>query len=162
MSIKDHPKAGVNFYDITNILKDKELLLLVINQLSWCFRKPIDIVVGIESRGFILASAVANQIGAGFVPLRKAGKLPRDVFSIGYDLEYGKETLELHRDAIQPEQNVLIIDDVLATGGTAEAAVKLVSLTGAGSINLAFLIEIESLLGRKKLHGYKYESIIKV
>ncbi len=163
--VPDFPKPGILFYDITTLLRDATGLRQTIDGLSEPFRdKQIDLVVGIESRGFILGCAIADRLGAGFVPVRKPGKLPASTIQQSYELEYGSDTLEIHEDAISAGQKVLIVDDLLATGGTARAALDLVSQTGGEVVGLAFLVELEFLNGRAKLGnaplfvGLKYSS----
>jgi adenine phosphoribosyltransferase len=151
-SVPDFPKPGINFFDITTLLKDPAGLKATIDALSAPFSDAgIDAVVGIESRGFILGSAVAQQIGAGFIPVRKPGKLPAKAIKEIYELEYGKDAIEIHADAIEPGQRVLIVDDVLATGGTAAATTRLVKQLGGTLHGLAFLIELTFLNGKSKL-----------
>jgi adenine phosphoribosyltransferase len=159
--IKDFPKPGINFYDITTLLKDKAGFGETINALQDHYRQhPIDIVVGIEARGYFFAPAMAHAFGAGFVPVRKPKKLPHTVHSVEYALEYGTDTLEMHADAIDPGQNVLIVDDVLATGGTAAAVARLVEMAHGKVAGLAFVIELEFLQGRTKLPGYDVFSLL--
>lgn len=150
--VPDFPKAGILFYDVTTLLRDRQGLRLAIDSLSLPFEgRGIDLVVGIESRGFILGAAVADRINAGFVLVRKVGKLPSATIKASYSLEYGTDSLEMHKDAIEPGQRVLIVDDLLATGGTAAAAVSLVKQLGGKVEGLAFLIELVELKGREKL-----------
>jgi len=152
--VPDFPKPGINFYDITTLLKDKQGFRDTIDALEDHYRTvPVDVVVGIEARGYFFAPAVAHALGAGFVPVRKPKKLPHTVRSIEYDLEYGTDQLEIHADAIEPGQNVLIIDDVLATGGTASAVARLVQQLGGTITGLGFVIELTFLNGRQKLAG---------
>jgi adenine phosphoribosyltransferase len=152
--VRDFPKPGILFYDLTTLLRDPEGFRIAIDSLSNPYRdRGISLVVGIESRGFILGSAVADRIGAGFVPIRKVGKLPSATVRVSYDLEYGSDSLEMHRDAIEPGQRVLIVDDLLATGGTARAAVDLVKQLGGDVEGVAFLIELVELNGRSRLQG---------
>jgi adenine phosphoribosyltransferase len=152
--VPDFPKPGILFYDVTTLLREPDGFRLAIDQLSAPFaRDSIDLVVGIESRGFILGSAVADRIGAGFVPVRKLGKLPSKTIRASYALEYGTDSLEMHADGIESGQRVLIVDDLLATGGTARATVNLVRELGGSVEALAFLIELVALEGRKKLGG---------
>jgi adenine phosphoribosyltransferase len=160
--VPDFPKPGINFYDITTLLKDKRGLRETVNQLHehYC-NTPVDVVVGIEARGYFFAPAMALALNAGFVPVRKPKKLPSSVKSIDYDLEYGTDSLEIHADAIEPGQNVLIVDDVLATGGTAKAVAQLVELVGGKVVGLAFVIELTFLNGAQKLSGYDRYSLIK-
>ena len=160
-SVPDFPKTGILFYDITTLLRDPHGYRLTIDMLSTPFDgQGIDVVVGIESRGFILGGAVAHRIGAGFIPIRKPGKLPARAIKETYDLEYGKDALEIHADAVQPGQKVLIVDDVLATGGTAAAAVQLVRKLGGELHGLAFLIELLFLNGKQKLAGENVYSLL--
>ncbi|MBI5060752.1 MAG: adenine phosphoribosyltransferase [Candidatus Aenigmarchaeota archaeon] len=161
-SIPNFPKKGVVFRDITTLLKDPNAFCDAIKAMADLYRKKkIDIVIGIEARGFIFASAVAAELNAGFVPIRKPKKLPAETESICYELEYGKDSLEIHKDAISPGQNVLIVDDLLATGGTAKAAAELVKKLGGNLVSLCFLIELSFLNGRNKLKGYDISSLIK-
>lgn len=160
--VPDFPKPGINFYDITTLLKHPEGLRQAVDALSEQFAgTKIDAVVGIEARGFIFAPAVAYHLGVGFVPVRKPRKLPAEIESISYDLEYGQDTLEIHRDAIGNGHRVIIADDLLATGGTARAVVELVEKLGGEVVGLAFVVELEFLPGRKKLEGYDVRSLIK-
>lgn len=150
--IPDFPKPGILFYDVTTLLKDPDGLRRVIDILSDRYRdQGIRKVLGIESRGFILGPAVAYNLGAGFVPVRKKGKLPAQTLSVTYDLEYGTDTLEIHRDGISPGERVLILDDLIATGGTAAAVVEMARQLEADLRGLAFLVELTFLDGRSKL-----------
>ncbi len=150
----DFPKPGILFYDVTTLLRDPDGFRMALEAMSEPFRnRKIDLVVGIESRGFILGAAVADRLGAGFVPVRKLGKLPGATVRATYDLEYGSDSLEMHRDAIEPGQRVLIVDDLLATGGTAKATVGLVNGVGGQIEGVAVLIELVALNGRAKLPG---------
>lgn len=152
--VPDFPKPGINFYDITTLLKEKKGFRDTIDSLSNHYRGlPIDVVIGIEARGYFFAPAMAHALGAGFVPVRKPKKLPHIVRSVEYELEYGTDQLEIHADAIEPGQNVLIIDDVLATGGTASAVARLVEELGGTIAGLGFVIELTFLNGRQKLAG---------
>ena len=152
--VPDFPKPGILFYDITTLLQNPAGLRAAIESLAQPFTgKGIDLVVGIESRGFIFGAPVADRIGAGFVPIRKPGKLPSTVVRQSYALEYGTDTLEMHADAIRKGQRVLIVDDLLATGGTARATTDLVKGVGGDVVALAFLIELAGLDGRSKLAG---------
>ena len=161
-SVPDFPKPGINFYDITTLLKDPLGLKATIDSLADPYvASGVDIVVGIESRGFILGSAVAQRIGAGFIPVRKAGKLPAKAIKEIYELEYGKDALEIHADAIEKGQRVLIVDDVLATGGTAAATTRLVKQLGGELEGLAFLIELAFLHGAGRLPGRRLESLVR-
>jgi adenine phosphoribosyltransferase len=160
-SVPDFPKPGINFFDITTLLKEPAGLKATIDALSAPYADArIDAVVGIESRGFILGSAVAQQIGAGFVPVRKPGKLPARAIKEVYELEYGKDAVEIHADAIEKGQRVLIVDDVLATGGTAAATTRLVKHLGGQLHALAFLIELTFLNGKSKLTGENVYSVL--
>ena len=159
--VPDFPKAGILFYDVTTLLRDPQGLRLTIDSLSLPYEgRGIDLVVGIESRGFILGAAVADRIGAGFVLVRKVGKLPSATIQASYSLEYGTDSLEMHKDAIEPGQRVLIVDDLLATGGTAAAAISLVKQLGGKVEGLAFLIELLALKGRDKLPGEQVTTIL--
>jgi len=160
--VPDFPKAGILFYDITTLLQEPAGLRAAIDSLSTPFEdQGIQTVVGIESRGFIFGAAVADRIGAGFVPVRKPGKLPSVTVRQTYALEYGTDTLEIHRDAVADGQRVLIVDDLLATGGTARATSDLVKGLGGHVIGLAFLIELVGLNGRARLEGEQVHSILK-
>ncbi|MEA3075438.1 MAG: adenine phosphoribosyltransferase [Actinomycetota bacterium] len=159
--IPDFPKAGVVFKDITPLLGDVEAFRFTIDALADHFSdRPVDKVLGIEARGFITAAPVAYRFGAGFVPVRKAGKLPWQIESEEYALEYGTDLLEIHRDAVLPGERALIIDDVMATGGTAAATVRLVEKLGGVVMGLGFIIELGFLGGRGKLAGYDVVSLI--
>jgi adenine phosphoribosyltransferase len=161
-SVPDFPKAGINFFDITTLLRDKDGFRLTIEALARPFEGDhIDVVVGVESRGFILGGAVADRLGTGFAPVRKKGKLPSHTVQETYDLEYGTDCLEIHSDAVEKGQKVLIVDDVLATGGTAAATIKLIRRLGGDVRSLAFLIELEFLNGRAKLGNEKVFSVLK-
>ncbi|MBN8732656.1 MAG: adenine phosphoribosyltransferase [Acidobacteria bacterium] len=159
--VPDFPKPGINFYDITTLLKDASGLAATIGGLEKAARTaPVDLVLGIEARGFFFAPAVATALGVGFVPVRKPKKLPAKTVSQEYALEYGTDTLEIHEDAIQPGQRVLIVDDVLATGGTAAAVAQLVEKLGGTVAGLAFVIELDFLNGRSKLNGRTIHSLL--
>jgi adenine phosphoribosyltransferase len=159
--VPDFPKAGILFYDITTLLQDPAGFRAAIDSLAFPFTdQRIEIVVGIESRGFIFGAAVADRIGAGFAPVRKAGKLPSQSIRASYDLEYGTDALEMHNDAIRAGQRVLIVDDLLATGGTARATTELVKRLGGEVHALAFLIELLALNGRGKLAGENVHSVL--
>jgi adenine phosphoribosyltransferase len=159
--IPDYPKPGVLFYDITTLLRDPTGFKAAIDRLSLPFAGAgIDVVVGIESRGFILGGPVADRLGAGFCPIRKPGKLPAKTRRESFNLEYGSDAIEIHEDAIAPGQVVLILDDVLATGGTAKAAVSLVKQLGGTLHGLAFLIELDFLKGRDQLAGERITSVL--
>jgi adenine phosphoribosyltransferase len=160
--VPDFPKAGILFYDITTLLQDPMGLRASIDSLTLPFKdQNIDLVVGIESRGFIFGAAVADRIGAGFSPVRKPGKLPSTCVRTTYDLEYGSDTLEMHDDAVRAGQRVLIVDDLLATGGTARAATNLVKRLGGEVYALSFLIELVALDGRAKLAGERVHTALK-
>lgn len=159
--VPDFPKSGILFYDITTLLKDPVGLHAAIDGLACGFENVgIDLVVGIESRGFIFGAAVADRIGAGFTPVRKPGKLPSKTTRTTYDLEYGSDSLEIHDDAIQKGQRVLIVDDLLATGGTARATAGLVKTLGGQIHGLAFLIELVALKGRERLTGENVHAVL--
>jgi adenine phosphoribosyltransferase len=160
--VPDFPKKGILFYDITTLLKDKSGFKKVIDALTDQIRplKP-DCVLGIEARGFIFAPALAYNLGAGFVPVRKPKKLPAEIERISYELEYGMDTLEVHKDAILPGMRVVVADDLLATGGTALASVRLVEKLGGQVAAATFVIELEALKGRDRLAGYEVVSLLK-
>jgi adenine phosphoribosyltransferase len=159
--VPDFPKAGILFYDVTTLLRDAAGFKLAIESMATPFEgREIDVVVGIESRGFIFGAAVADRLGAGFIPVRKLGKLPSKTIRATYDLEYGSDSLEMHRDAVEPGQSVLIVDDLLATGGTASATVKLVKELGGQVEGVSFLIELVALGGRSKLQGEKISAVL--
>jgi adenine phosphoribosyltransferase len=159
--VPDFPQQGIVFKDITPLLADEVAFSSVIDMIVVHFgRGTVDKVVGIEARGFILASPVAYHFGAGFVPVRKSGKLPWETDAEQYELEYGTETLEIHRDAFRPGERVLIVDDVLATGGTARATAELVERLGGKVVGIACLVELSFLKGRQKLEGYDFYSLI--
>jgi adenine phosphoribosyltransferase len=160
--IPDFPKPGILFYDVTTLLKDPSGLQAVLRHLEEAFRgQPVDKVVGIESRGFILAPTLAIRLNAGFVPVRKPGKLPAETIQASYELEYGKDSLEIHRDAVEEGENVLIVDDLIATGGTARAAVELVRRLGGQVTAVACLIELEFLAGRNRLPDVEVFSLLR-
>src|SRR5438445_4658074 len=160
--VPDFPKAGILFYDITTLLQDPGGFRSAIDSLALPFRDSnTDVVVGIESRGFIFGSAVADRIGAGFTPVRKPGKLPSKTVRATYALEYGTDSLEIHDDAVKNGQRVLIVDDLLATGGTARATTELVKKLGGDVQALAFLIELVALNGRQRLEGEKVHTVLK-
>lgn len=159
--VPDYPKPGILFYDITTLLKDAGGLRSIIDALGeGATGRNIDRVVGIEARGFIFAPALAYALNAGFVPIRKPKKLPAATERMEYALEYGTDSIEIHRDAIEPGQNVLIVDDVLATGGTAAAAARLVESIGGKVVGLAFVIELDFLKGRDKLPGHRVDALL--
>src|SRR2546430_4685111 len=159
--VPDFPKKGILFYDITTLLKDKSSFRKLIDALTEQIRphRP-DVVIGIEARGFIFAPALAYHLGAGFVPVRKPNKLPAEAERITYELEYGMDTLEMHKDAVKPGMRVLIADDLLATGGTSLATVRLVEKLGGTVAALSFVIELEALKGRERLKGYEIGSLL--
>lgn len=159
--IADFPKPGILFKDITTLLKDKNAFKKAVDDLAKSVKgKTIDYVVAVESRGFIFGAALAYKIGAGFVPVRKKGKLPAETISESYTLEYGTDSLEMHKDALEKNSKVLIIDDLLATGGTVEAVCRLVKKVGAQVLAIAFVIELRDLKGRDKLKGFCVSSLI--
>ena len=159
--VPDFPKKGILFYDITTLLKNKVGLATLVDRLSEHYvDQKIDLVLGMEARGFIFAPAIAYRLNAGFVPVRKVGKLPAETVKFDYALEYGTNSLEMHKDAIQKGQRVLIVDDLLATGGTAEATAKLAALLGAEIVGLGFVVELDFLHGREKLKGYEVMSLL--
>jgi adenine phosphoribosyltransferase len=159
--IKDFPTEGILFKDITTLLKEGPAFRAVVDMLAANYANDrIDVVVGIESRGFIFGGAVAHQLGAGFVPVRKLGKLPGKTIEVEYELEYGRDALAMHEDAVQPGQRVLAVDDLLATGGTMAAALRLVQQLGGKVIGVAFMIELAFLKGREKLKDYPLHSLI--
>lgn len=161
-SIADYPTPGVTFRDITPLLGNGRALQQSVDELADRFREAeVDRVIGIEARGFILGAPIAVALGAGFVPVRKAGKLPWAVVREEYQLEYGSDKLEMHRDAIHPEERILVVDDVLATGGTAAATCRLVTALGGHIVALAVLIELEALEGRSRLDGIPVESLFR-
>jgi adenine phosphoribosyltransferase len=159
--IPDFPKPGILFYDITTLLRDADGFKQVVDVLVQPYETSrVDLVVGIESRGFILGGAVADRLGAGFCPVRKPGKLPSTTVQERYALEYGTDALEIHRDGVEAGQQVLIVDDVIATGGTAKATAALVRKLGADIVGLAFLVELVALNGRTQLAGEKIYSVL--
>ncbi len=159
--VPDYPKPGILFYDITTLLQNAKALRMTCDRFVWLFHeKHIDKVVGMESRGFMFGPIVAYDLNAGFVPVRKPGKLPYETVSQSYDLEYGQDTLEIHQDAIKPGERVLIADDLIATGGTARATAQLVEQLGGEVVGFGFVIELTFLQGRDKLEGYDIESLI--
>ena len=161
-SIKDFPKKGIMFRDITTLLQEPKVLSETLEQLiNFTRGLKIDKVVGIESRGFIFGSLLADRLNAGFIPIRKPGKLPAETVSETYELEYGIDKIEIHKDAIKTGENVLLHDDLLATGGTAEASCKLIEKLGGKIVQISFLIELTFLNGKEKLNKYDVRSIIK-
>ena len=159
--VPDFPKQGINFYDITTLLKDPNGLEEAIDALTeHCRGLDIDTVIGVESRGFIFGAPLAYQLGVGFIPVRKAKKLPSETISVEYELEYGTDSLEMHKDAVGQGHNVLIVDDLLATGGTARAVVDLVEKVGGKVSALLFVVELTFLNGRAKFDGYNVKSLV--
>lgn len=159
--VLDFPETGIRFKDITTLMKDGSTFQIAINELSAHFKnKSVDIVVGPEARGFAIGAPVAYTLGAGFVPVRKPGKLPSDTLHYEYSLEYGKDALEIHKDSILPGQRVLIVDDLLATGGTVQATVNMVEQLGGVVVGLAFVIELSYLKGREALSEYDVLSLV--
>ncbi len=161
-TIPDFPEPGIMFRDVTTVIQDKDGLKLAIDELSDLVKNDdFDVVVGPESRGFIFGVPVAYKLGKAFVPVRKKGKLPCETIEQEYALEYGTATIEMHKDAIKPGQKVVIVDDLIATGGTIEAIIKLVEKLGGEVVRIVFLMELEGLKGREKLKGYKVDSVVK-
>ncbi len=159
--VPDFPKPGILFYDITTLLKDKVGFATLIDALSAHYmEKDIDLVLGIEARGFIFGPALAYRLNAGFVPVRKPKKLPAETAKVTYQLEYGSDSLEIHKDAIQPGQRVIIVDDLLATGGTCAATVQLAKSLGGSIAGLAFVVELDFLNGKEKLKEYDVFSLL--
>lgn len=159
--VPDFPKPGILFYDITTLLSDAAAFREAIELMTEPYRdERIDIVVGMESRGFIFSAPMALHLEAGFVPVRKLGKLPSETISVEYELEYGTNTLEVHRDSIRPRQRVLIVDDLLATGGTVLGTIELVKQLKGEIVGLSFLVELGFLAGRQRLDGYRIASVI--
>ncbi len=159
--VPDFPKPGINFYDITTLLKDPNGFEESIDALTeLCRGMDVDTAIGVESRGFIFGAPLAYQLGVGFIPVRKPKKLPSDTVSVSYELEYGTDSLEMHKDAIGEGHNVLIVDDLLATGGTARAVVDLVEKAGGKVSGLLFVVELTFLNGRAKFDGYNVKSLI--
>lgn len=160
--VPDFPVPGILFYDITTLLKDKKGFATLIDALSEHYiEQEIDLVLGMEARGFIFGPAVAYRLNAGFVPIRKPKKLPAETASIEYELEYGKNTLEIHKDAVQRGERVIIVDDLLATGGTASATIQLAKSLGAEVVGCGFVVELDFLKGREKLKGYDVFSLLR-
>lgn len=161
-SIQDYPKEGILFRDITTLLKDKDAFKLAIDKMSEQVKdKKVDLIVGAESRGFLIGSALAYKMNCGFIPVRKKGKLPYKTISEEYALEYGTDTLYMHEDAIKKGDNVLVVDDLIATGGTALAMIKMVEKLGGNVVGSSFLIELEELNGRKEIEKYPINILIK-
>ncbi len=159
--IPNYPKEGILFYDVTTLFKDAKANRFVVEKtIEHCNGQKIDLVAGIESRGFILGGLIADKLGVGFVPIRKKGKLPAEVISETYEKEYGPDLLELHKDAVEQGQRVLIVDDLLATGGTAKASAKLIERLGGEVAGFAFIINLSFLPGMKVLEGYKVFSLV--
>lgn len=160
--VPDYPKQGIDFIDITTVLQDHDALQQSIEEMKKLTQEmnQFDLIVGPESRGFIFGAPLAYVLNKGFVPIRKKGKLPYKTVGIEYQLEYGKDVLEIHQDAIKPGQRVVIVDDLLATGGTMESNIKLVEKLGGEVAGLVFFIELSFLNGRKKLQGYKVRSVV--
>ena len=159
--VPDFPKPGILFLDITTATKDAKSMKLMIDFLYEKFKdERIDYIAGIESRGFIFGAPLACRLGAGFVPIRKPNKLPADTIKESYSLEYGTDTIEMHADAVNAGDRVLVIDDLLATGGTVQAAIKLIEQLGGEVVGLSFLIELDDLNGKEKLKGYKVNSLL--
>jgi adenine phosphoribosyltransferase len=161
--VPDFPKPGILFRDITPLLDSPSAFAAAVEAMTLPFRdKKIDKICAIEARGFVFGAVIARELSAGFVPIRKPGKLPRDAVRVSYELEYSQSVLEIHRDALRPGDRTLVVDDVLATGGTAAAAVRLVSELGATVVGLTFLIELPLLDGRNQLTGMKVESAVRL
>lgn len=161
-SIQNYPKEGILFRDITTLLKDKDAFKLAIDKMAEQVKdKKVDLIVGAESRGFLIGSALAYKMNCGFIPVRKKGKLPYKTISEEYALEYGTDTLYMHEDAIKKGDNVLVVDDLIATGGTALAMIKMVEKLGGNVIGSSFLIELEELNGRKEIEKYPINILIK-
>jgi adenine phosphoribosyltransferase len=159
--VPDFPKPGIRFYDITTLLRDADAFREVIDRMTAAVRdERIDLVVGMESRGFIFAAPMADRLGAGFVPVRKLGKLPAETIEVEYDLEYGTATLEIHRDAIVAGQRVLVVDDLLATGGTVLGTIELVRRLGGEIAGLSFMVELTALGGREKLGEFTIHTLL--
>ena len=160
-SIPDFPEPGIIFRDITSVLQDAEGLQLAINSMQEFLKDvDVDVIAGAESRGFIFGVPIAYNLHKPFVPIRKKGKLPRETVSVSYDLEYGSAEIEMHKDSIKPGQKVVIVDDLIATGGTIEAAIKLVEELGGEVVKVVFLMELAGLKGRERLKGYDVSSVI--
>jgi adenine phosphoribosyltransferase len=160
--IEDFPVEGISFKDVTTLLKDGEAFRYAIKLMADEIRsKDVDLIVGPEARGFLFGAPIAYEIGVGFVPVRKPGKLPAETLKYEYELEYGSDSLEIHKDAIKPGDRIAVVDDLLATGGTILSAVKLVESLGGIVVHIGFLIELEELMGRKALSKYNISSIIK-
>lgn len=161
-NVPDYPKKGVQFKDLTTVFKSSELISFILDELTAMYMgRDITKVVAIESRGFIMGGALAARLGAGFVPLRKAGKLPSEKFSVNYMLEYGEDSIEIHKDAIEPGETILLHDDLLATGGTTKAALKLLSHFNPEEIYLSYIVELDFLKGRDRIgNNYDISSLV--
>lgn len=160
-SIPDFPEPGIVFRDVTSILQDKDGLKMAIDQMQDMLKGlEFDAIIGPESRGFIFGVPIAYNLNKAFIPIRKKGKLPCETISMDYDLEYGKATIEVHKDAIKPGQKVVIVDDLIATGGTIEAITKLITMLGGEVVKIIFLMELKGLEGRKKLDGFDVDAVI--
>ena len=161
LSIPDFPEPGIIFRDITSVLQDADGLQLAIDSMQDFLKDvDVDVIAGTESRGFIFGVPIAYNLHKPFVPIRKKGKLPRETVSVSYDLEYGSAEIEMHKDSIKPGQKVVIVDDLIATGGTIEAAIKLVEQLGGEVVKVVFLMELAGLKGRERLNGYDVASVI--
>lgn len=160
-AIEDYPKEGVIFRDITTLLKDKDAFKKSVDEMAAKIDDDVDKIIGIEARGFIFGAALAYKLNKGFIPVRKPGKLPWDKISESYDLEYGEDSIEIHEDALEPGEKVVIVDDLLATGGTSKACLKLVRSLGGEVSSLVFLAELEGLKARDELKGEKVHSVIR-
>lgn len=161
-NIPDFPEPGIIFRDVTSILQDADGLALAIDSMQECLKDvDVDVIVGTESRGFMFGVPIAYNLHKAFVPVRKKGKLPCETVSMSYDLEYGSAEIEMHKDSIKPGQKVAVIDDLIATGGTVEAAVKLIEELGGQVVKIVFLMELAGLKGREKLAGYDVDSVIR-
>lgn len=159
--VEDFPKEGVSFKDITTLMQNGEVYKQAVDKLvSYTEKKQADVIVGPEARGFVIGCPISYAMGIGFVPVRKKGKLPREVISVDYGLEYGKDSLTIHKDSIKKGQRVVIVDDLLATGGTIEGTIKLVEQLGGEVVGLAFLVELSYLNGKERLKGYDTFSLI--
>ena len=160
-SIPDFPEPGIIFRDVTSVLQDADGLQLAVDSMQDCLEGvEFDVITGLESRGFIFGMPIAYNLHKPFVPIRKKGKLPRETVSVSYDLEYGSAEIEMHKDSIKPGQKVVIVDDLIATGGTIEAAIKLVEQLGGEVVKVVFLMELAGLKGRERLNGYDVASVI--
>jgi adenine phosphoribosyltransferase len=159
--VEDFPKEGISFKDITTILQDGEVFKSCIDEMvNYLKDKNIDVIVGPEARGFLFGTPVAYQLGIGFVPVRKKGKLPSETIEVEYQLEYGTDILQVHKDAIKPGQRVAIVDDLLATGGTIESAAKLVEKIGGKVVSMNFVVELTDLKGRERLNDYEIQTLV--